>query len=49
MAARTVDLLTDPDRRAAFGQAGRENAVTSFSRSKIVDEYEVYYRRILAG
>jgi N-acetyl-alpha-D-glucosaminyl L-malate synthase BshA len=49
MAARTVDLLTDPDRRAAFGQAGRENAMTSFSRSKIVDEYEVYYRRILAG
>ncbi len=49
MAARTVGLLTDPDRRAAFGQAGRENAVASFSRPKIVDEYEAYYRQILAG
>ena len=48
MAARTVGLLADPDRRAAFGQAGRENAVASFSRSKIVDEYEDYYRQILA-
>jgi N-acetyl-alpha-D-glucosaminyl L-malate synthase BshA len=49
MAARTVGLLTDPDRRAAFGRAGRENAVASFSRPKIVDEYEAYYRQILAG
>jgi N-acetyl-alpha-D-glucosaminyl L-malate synthase BshA len=49
MAARTIELLGDPARRSAFGRAGRKNAIASFSRPKIVDEYEAYYRQILAG
>jgi N-acetyl-alpha-D-glucosaminyl L-malate synthase BshA len=47
MAARTIELLKDPSQRTAFGAAGRQRAVALFSRERIVDQYEAYYRKIL--
>jgi glycosyltransferase involved in cell wall biosynthesis len=49
MAHRVIELLDDPERRQAYGRAGRERATTDFSRERIVDAYEAYYRRILGG
>ena len=47
MAGRTLELLRDDELRYRFGRAGRERAVTEFSREQIVDQYEAYYERLL--
>ncbi|MFO7767512.1 MAG: N-acetyl-alpha-D-glucosaminyl L-malate synthase BshA [bacterium] len=49
MAARALELLGDERLLRAFGARGRERAVNSFSRDRIVDQYEAYYQRILSG
>ncbi len=49
MAAKALDILTDPDRREAMGRAGRERAINQFCSDKIIPLYEELYRRVLDG
>ena len=47
MAARALEILTDPELQQRMGQAGRKRALTQFCSSKIIPQYENLYRRIL--
>jgi N-acetyl-alpha-D-glucosaminyl L-malate synthase BshA len=47
MAARTVELLKDDERRRAMGQAGRRRAASLFNAERLVGQYERYYERVL--
>ncbi len=47
MAARALDLLTDPERHKQMGQAGRQRALRDFCSSKIIPLYEDLYRRVM--
>ena len=48
MTARSLDLLKDPARRQAFGDAARTRALDTFAEGPIVDLYEDLYERVLA-
>ena len=48
MAARALEIVTDPQRRKQMGIAARERASATFCSSKIIPLYEELYRRILA-
>lgn len=47
MAARALELLTDPAKRKAFGAAAKERALTTFAEGPIVDLYEALYEQVL--
>ena len=47
MAARALEILTDPERHRQMGEAGRRRALTQFCASKIIPQYEELYRRTL--
>ncbi len=47
MAARVLDILTDPDRHRQMGEAGRKRALPQFCSSKIIPQYERLYERTL--
>jgi len=47
MAARAVELLTDPDRQRAMAAAARRAAVERFSTDLIIPKYEALYRRVV--
>jgi L-malate glycosyltransferase len=49
MAARSLDILTDPDRREKMGRAARLRAQSDFCSDKIIPLYEKLYERVLAG
>jgi glycosyltransferase involved in cell wall biosynthesis len=40
------NLIQDPKRRTAMGQAARERAVKHFSAEAIVPRYEALYKRV---
>ena len=42
-------LLADPERRARFGRAGREKALTEFGYEKMVERTQTVYAQVLAG
>lgn len=44
VAAALVELLADPGRRAAMGEAGRRRADREFGWSRVADAYEAGYR-----
>ena len=46
MAERAGDLLTNPEKARAFGDAARQKAVGKFGIEKIVPQYEAVYRRV---
>jgi len=46
IAERVNELVTDPDRAAAFGRAGRERAIRSFSWAAITDQVTALYREL---
>jgi N-acetyl-alpha-D-glucosaminyl L-malate synthase BshA len=48
MAAGAISLLTDPERRAAMGRAGRRDAQQRFCSTRIIPQYEKYYEDVLA-
>lgn len=48
LAARTLELLAAPARRAAIGAAARERAVAGFDIDTIAARYVAWYRSILA-
>ena len=49
VAERTVELLRDPDRRRAFGEAGRAFAAEHFSADRMVDRINAVYFDLLTG
>jgi L-malate glycosyltransferase len=49
MAARTVELLKDDERRRAMGQAGRRRAASLFNAERLVSQYERYYEKVLGS
>jgi glycosyltransferase involved in cell wall biosynthesis len=49
MAARTLEIVTNPSRREQMGIAARERASTTFCSQKIIPLYEDLYQRILAN
>lgn len=48
LAAKMEQVLRDPVRRAALGEAGRRRAREKFSAAAIVPRYEALYRRVVA-
>ena len=48
MAERSLDLLTDPGKRARMGRAASERVRARFCASAIVPRYETYYGDVLA-
>ncbi len=48
MAARTLEILADPDRRTAMGMAARARAANEFCTTKIIPLYEQLYERVAA-
>lgn len=49
MAARALDILTDPDLQHKMGEAGRRRALAQFCTSKIIPQYEQLYQRTLGN
>jgi N-acetyl-alpha-D-glucosaminyl L-malate synthase BshA len=49
MAARTLEIVTNPQRREQMGIAARERASTTFCSRKIIPFYEDLYQRVLAN
>jgi glycosyltransferase involved in cell wall biosynthesis len=47
MARHTIDLLSDDARLRAMGQAARAVAQTRFCSSRIIPQYEEFYRRVV--
>ncbi|TAM84637.1 MAG: N-acetyl-alpha-D-glucosaminyl L-malate synthase BshA [Acidobacteria bacterium] len=47
MAARALDILTDPSLQRKMGEAGRRRALSQFCASKIIPQYEKLYQRTL--
>jgi len=47
MSRHALDLLQDDIRLRKFARAARESALSRFSASKIIPQYEDFYRRIL--
>ncbi|MCC6142645.1 MAG: N-acetyl-alpha-D-glucosaminyl L-malate synthase BshA [Candidatus Hydrogenedentes bacterium] len=49
MALRAIELLTNAERAAAMGRAGRERALRLFGREQIVSQYESLYQNLIGG
>ncbi len=49
MARYALDLLAHPRKYNQFSEAARQRAVTQFSATDVVAQYEEYYRRVVEG
>ncbi len=49
MAARTLEILTDPHRQEQMGKAARQRALKGFCSNNIIPQYERLYLRVLEG
>jgi L-malate glycosyltransferase len=47
MAKYTIDLLTNERKYNLFSENARERAVTMFDKSKVIPQYEEYYKKFL--
>jgi L-malate glycosyltransferase len=47
MAARALEILTDPAKREAMGRAARQQALDNFCSEKIIPLYEQLYRQVI--
>ena len=47
MAARALEILTDPGRRERMGRAARERALADFCSTKIIPRYEKLYKELI--
>lgn len=47
MAARAIEILTQPETAKAMGRRGRERVIRSFSQDAIVDQYEALYHELV--
>jgi glycosyltransferase involved in cell wall biosynthesis len=48
MARYAIDILTDEDRLRAMGKQCRDAARARFCTTKIIPQYEEFYRRMVA-
>jgi N-acetyl-alpha-D-glucosaminyl L-malate synthase BshA len=49
MAARVLQILTEPGRREQMGRAARQRASDKFCSTRIIPLYEQLYRRVIEG
>jgi L-malate glycosyltransferase len=49
MAARALDILTQPERHEQMGKAARQRALSAFCSNNIIPLYENLYRRVVDG
>jgi N-acetyl-alpha-D-glucosaminyl L-malate synthase BshA len=49
MAARALDILATPDRRAQMGKAARKRAQDKYCATRIIPRYEQLYERVLSA
>jgi L-malate glycosyltransferase len=49
MASRALEILSDPAKRLEMGRRARKSARSRFCSSKIIPQYEAYYRKVLAA
>jgi N-acetyl-alpha-D-glucosaminyl L-malate synthase BshA len=49
MAARTLEILKDDERRRDMGHAGRRRAAALFDADRVVTHYERYYEKVLGA
>jgi glycosyltransferase involved in cell wall biosynthesis len=49
MAARAIDILTNPDLTREMGRKGRERVEQHFGKDMIVDQYEALYHELLCA
>ena len=49
MARRAVEVLSDEDRRREMGARARETAYTRFSSSRIIPQYEEFYKELISA
>lgn len=49
MAARSLEILTSPERREQMGKAARVRALNQFCTTRIIPQYESLYQRVLEG
>jgi N-acetyl-alpha-D-glucosaminyl L-malate synthase BshA len=47
MAARTIEILRDDERRREMGEAARQRVRSLFNADRVVSEYEAVYARVL--
>jgi L-malate glycosyltransferase len=47
MAARSIDVLSDQNRRLEMGRRARETAQLRFCSTTIIPVYEAFYRKVL--
>jgi len=47
LAGKIIELLDDPDKRRAFGKAGRERILNLFQLSNTVEQYLELYKKLL--
>src|SRR5690606_13975143 len=46
MAARAIEILTNPALASEMGRKGRERVVTHFPKEGIIDQYEALYHEL---
>jgi N-acetyl-alpha-D-glucosaminyl L-malate synthase BshA len=49
MAARALEILSSPERRAQMGKAARKRAQDKYCATKIIPRYEQLYQRVLSA
>jgi glycosyltransferase involved in cell wall biosynthesis len=49
LAARIIDLLSNPGLAATFGQRARDKVARQFSLERMVRQYEALYERCMNG
>jgi L-malate glycosyltransferase len=49
MAARTLEILEDEERRREMGRAGRRRAEALFGADRVVSQYERFYEKVLGA
>ena len=49
LAARILDLLSSPERRAAFGRHGRTKVLAHYTWDRVTDVWEEVFRSVLKG
>jgi glycosyltransferase involved in cell wall biosynthesis len=47
MAARALEILTNPEKQAEMSRAARQRALRNFCSNNIIPLYEDLYRRVL--
>ena len=49
MAARTIEILRDDERRREMGEAARHRVASLFDADRVVEQYEAVYERVIGA